>query len=60
MIFLRCDKQIPLEDCGSNLDWYGLLLGTKWQKYCNTILLICNILRAVSKMEGDTGTSQKI
>ena len=30
------------------------------QKYCNTTLMSCNMLRAVSKMEGDTGTFKKI
>ena len=54
MIFLRCDKQIPLEDCGSNLVWCGLLVGTKWRKYCNKQALICNRLRTVSKIGGDT------
>ena len=60
MIFPRCDKQIPLEDGGSNLAWCGLRLGTKCRKYCNKQALICNKLRAVSKIGVDTGASQKI
>ena len=59
MIFLRCDKQIPLEDCGSNLDWCGLRLGKNWWEYCNKQALICNKLRTVSKIGGDTGTFKK-
>ena len=60
MIFLRCDKQIPLEDCGSNLAWYGLRLGKNYREYCHKQALICNMLRAVSKIGGDTGTFKKI
>ena len=39
---------------GSNLVWCGLLVGTKWRKYCNKQALICNRLRTMSKIGGDT------
>ena len=40
--------------------WYGLLLGKNYREYCNKQALICNRLRTVSKIGGDTGTFQKI
>ena len=60
MFFLRCDKQIPLEDCGSNLGWYGLRLGKNYREYCNKHALICNKLHAVSNLGGDTVRLKKI
>ena len=51
----KCILHTPLQkDFCSHLVWCGLLLGTKWQKYCNKQALICNRLRAVSKIGGDT------
>ena len=48
------------KDGSSNLIWYGLRLGKNWWEYCNKQALICNRLRAVSKIGGDTGTFKKI
>ena len=48
------------QNYGSHLVWYGLRLGKNCREYCNKQALICNRLRAVSKMEGDTGTFKKI
>lgn len=38
----------------SHLGWCGLQLGTKWQKYCNKQVLICNKLHTVPNFRGDT------
>ena len=48
------------KDGGSHLVWYGLRLGTKCRKYCNKSPLICNMLRAVSKIEVVTGCLKEI
>ena len=42
------------QDDGSHLVWCGLRLVTKCRKYCNKQALICNKLRTVSKIGGDT------
>ena len=47
-------------NCVLYLAWYGLRLGKNYREYCNKQALICNSLRIVSKMEGDTGTFRKI
>ena len=42
------------KDGSSNLIWYGLLRGKNYREYCNKQALICNKLRIVSKIGGDT------
>lgn len=44
----------------SHLVWYGLLFGKNYWEYCNKQALICNRLRAVSKIGVDTGYLKEI
>ena len=55
-----CKISNSSNDGSSHLVWYGLLVGTKRQKYCNKDLLICNKLCAVSNFGGDTAGFPKI
>ena len=49
-----CKISNSSNDGGSNLVWCGLRLETKRREYCNKQALICNMLRTVSKIGGDT------
>ena len=55
-----CKISNSSNDGGSNLVWHGLRFGKNYREYCNKQALICNKLRTVSKIGGDTGTFRKI
>ena len=53
-------RGVPGKGKSENFGWYELRRGKNWREYCNKHALICNRLRAVSKIGVDTGASQKI